>query len=92
MQLVLGVREAGGVAGGFEHELVLENFQFFSGSVESVGIGYFLGSGCGLGNRSGLGGVGKVVHDYFGVGQPLLESAFPCHVLLTLRSSLVVLC
>ena len=92
MQLVLGVREAGGVAGGFQHELVLENLQFFSGSVESVGISYFLSSGCGLGGCGRHGGAGKSVHDNFGVGQPLLESAFPCNVLLALRLSLVVLC
>ena len=80
----MGVREADSVAGGFQQEFVLENLQFFSDSVESVGIGYFLGSGCGLGDRGGLGGAGKAVHDRFGVGQPLLESAFPCHVLLAL--------
>ena len=91
-QLVLGVREAGGVTGGFLHELVLEKLQFFSGSVKSVRIGDFLGSGCGLENRGRLGGAGKAVHDHFSIGQPLLESAFPSHVLLALRSSLVALC
>ena len=89
---MLGVRTAGGIARGFQHELVLKNLQCFSGSVESVRIGYFLGSGCGLGDCGGLGGAGKAVHDHFGVGQPLLDSAFSCHVLLVLGSSLVALC
>ena len=89
---MLGVQEAGGIAGGFQHELIFENFQFFSGSIESIGIGNLFGSGCGLGNRGRLGGAGKAVHDHFGVGQPLLELAFPCHVLLALQSSLVALC
>ena len=59
---MLHVREPRRIAGGLQEELVFENFQFFSGSVESVGIGYFLGSGCGLGGCGGLGGAGKVVH------------------------------
>ena len=88
---MLGAWEAGGVAGGFQHELVIENLQFFFSSVESVRIGYFLGWACGLGDRGGLGGAGKAVHDRFGVGQPLLESDYPCHVLLALCSSLVTL-
>ena len=86
---MLHVREPRRIAGGLQEERVFENFQFFSGSVESVGIGYFLGSGCGLGGCGGLGGAGKVVH--FGVGQPLLELAFACHVLVALRSSHVAL-
>ena len=61
-QLLLGVREVDSVAGGFQHELVLEDLQFFTGSIESVGIGYFLGLGCGLRGRGRLGGAGKAVH------------------------------
>ena len=88
---MLGVREAGGVARGFQHKLVLENLQFFSGSIEPVGISYFLGLGCGLGGRGGLGGACKVVHDHFSVGQRLLELAVACHVIVALCSSLVAL-
>ena len=88
---MLGVREAGGVAGGFQHELVFENFQFSSGFIESIMIGNLFGLGCGLGDRGGLRGAGKAVHDLFGIGQLLLESAFPCSVLLVLQSSLVTL-
>ena len=82
-QLVLGVLESGAVARGFQHKLVLENLQFFSGSVESIGISYFLGSGCELGG-GGLGGEGKAGHDHLGMGQPLLEPVFAGHVILAL--------
>ena len=81
---MLGVWEVGSVAGGFQHELVLENLQFLSDSIKSIGISYFLGSGCRLGGRGGLGGAGQTVHDHLGIGQPLQEPAFTFHVNIVL--------
>ena len=81
---MLGVWEADGVPGGFQHELVIQNFYFFSRFLESIRIDNLFGSGCGLGDRDWLSGVCKAVYHHFGIGQPLLESVFPCHVLLVL--------
>ena len=81
--LGLGVWEAGSIAGGLQYELVFENFQFFSGSIKSFGIGYFLSWGCGLGG-SGLGRAGKAVHDHFSIGQPLLLLPFAREAIVAL--------
>src|SRR6266699_2661049 len=43
-QLVLHIREPRQVAGGLQDELVFESLQLLSGSIESVGVGYLLGS------------------------------------------------
>src|SRR5258708_2784087 len=89
---MLYIRETARVARGFLQQLVLENLQLVSGSIETVRIGYPLGSVAGRGGFGGFGGAGEVVHDYFGIGQPLLDPSLTCHVLVALRSGRITLC
>ena len=71
---MLGVQEAGGVAGGFEHKLFLKRFKLLPTSVELIAVGDCLCSivgvgSCGNGSRSwGRGGGGSnAIHDSLGV-------------------------
>ena len=89
---MLGIREAGGVAGGLEHELVLESLELLTTSVELIGVGNHFcsivgvgGGSCGCGGGGGGSGSGsEAIHGLLGVCQPLLEATLASHVFVAL--------